>query len=291
MQRSSFRSVPLGMCRFTAILLVCAGFFQPVAAQVSEIGLTAGAAYYIGDLNPTRHYPVGTQPAVGFFYRYNFNQHYAFRLQGLYTHLQAFDSDSNDSLQLLRNLGFRTVLFEVAATFEINFLKYRGLGKDTKNWTPYMFFGLAYFHMNPQNKLNDTWYDLQPLGTEGQGSTVGGAPYNLDVISIPFGFGFKFALTDKWDLGLEWGLRRTYTDHLDDVSGNYVDNAQLTFETGPLTAALADPSPLRPTGINTGRARGDGYTRDWYQYTGISLSMLLSRFTECDAIWDRMKNK
>lgn len=260
-------------------------------AQVSEIGISAGVTYYIGDINPTRHYPKGMQPGVAAFYRYNFDQRYAFRLQGMYTNLEAFDSNSSDSLQVLRNLGFRTQLFEASALLEINFLKYRGVTKDSKNWTPYIFFGLAYFHMNPQNQLDDTWYDLQPLGTEGQGSSAGGEPYKLDVMSIPFGAGFKFAMTDKLDLGIEWGLRRTYTDYLDDVSGTYVDNTQLAFETGPITAALADPSVLRETGLNSGRARGNSYTRDWYQYTCVSVSMLLNRFTECDAIWDRMKRK
>ena len=148
-----------------------------------------------------------------------------------------------------------------------------------------------YIHFNPQNLLDDTWYDLQPLGTEGQGTSVGGEPYKLDVMSVPHGVGFKFALTDKLDLGVEWGLRRTYTDHLDDVSGTYVDNTFLATETGPLTAALADPSVLRETGINSGRSRGDSYTRDWYQYTGVSLSVLLTKFTECDAIWEKMRNK
>lgn len=270
------------------LMLIAAG---RVHGQVSELGLTAGVSYYIGDLNPTRHYPTNTHLAGGIFYRYNIDQHYAVRVQGLFTKLEAYDSDSNDSLQVLRNLGFRTNLFEVAATLEINFLKYRGITKDSHNWTPYIFFGLAYFHMNPQNLLDDTWYDLQPMGTEGQGTSVGADPYKLDVMSIPFGAGFKFALTDKLDLGLEWGLRRTYTDYLDDVSGLYVDNTFLASETGPLTAALADPSVLRETGINSGRSRGDSFTKDWYQYTGVSISWLLSRFTECDAIWDRMKNK
>ncbi len=263
----------------------------PGTAQVSELGFTGGVSYYIGDLNPTRHYPRNLHPAGGVFYRYNINDRYAFRFQGLYTKLEAYDSNSPDSLQRRRNLSFRTALFEASALLEINFLKYRGLGKDSHSWTPYVFVGLAYFHMDPQGQLGETWYDLQPLGTEGQGSTAGGEPYKLDVISIPFGVGFKFALTDRVDLGVEWGLRRTYTDHLDDVSGVYVDNAQLTFETGPITAALADRSDLRESGLNTGRARGDAQTRDWYQYTGVTLSLLLTRFTECDAIWDRMKNK
>ena len=254
-------------------------------AQVSELGLTAGVSYYIGDINPTRHYPANTHLAGGIFYRYNIDQHYAIRVQGLFTKLEAYDSDSNDSLQVLRNLGFRTNLFEVAATLEINFLKYRGITKDSHNWTPYIFFGLAYFHMNPQNLLDDTWYDLQPMGTEGQGTSVGADPYKLDVMSIPFGAGFKFALTDKLDLGLELGLRRTYTDYLDDVSGTYADPEQLN----PLAAELSDPSLDAAVTDRTGQARGDTQTRDWYQYTGLSLSVLLTKFTECDQLYFRMK--
>ncbi|MFT3884829.1 MAG: DUF6089 family protein [Flavobacteriales bacterium] len=276
------------MHRALLLLVVLLGL-APVSAQVGELGITGGVTYYIGDLNPLRHYPPHTHLGGGLVYRYNIDEHYAFRLQGLYSNLEAYDSDSPDSLQRLRNLGFRTTLFEASALLEINFFKYRGTTKESKLWTPFIFFGLAYFHTNPQNKLNDTWYDLQPLGTEGQGSTMGGAPYSLNQIAIPFGVGFKFALTDKLDLQLEWGLRRTYTDYIDDVSGAYVDNDRLAFETGALTAALADPSLLRTTGVNTGRARGDGQTHDWYQYTGLSLTWRLNRFTECDAIWDRMK--
>lgn len=274
------------------ILLLPALFAGGLRSQVSELGITGGVSYYIGDLNPLRHYPANTHLAGGLLYRYNFDPRYALRLQGLFTKLEAWDYNSDDPLQQRRNLGFRTNLFEAAALLEVNFLKYRSLDrKDNHLWTPYVFVGLAYMHFNPQGLLDDTWYDLQPLGTEGQGTSAGGDPYNLDVMSIPFGAGLKFALTDKLDLGLEWGLRRTYTDYLDDVSGVYVDNAQLAFETGPLTAALADPSILRETGYNTGRARGDGKTVDWYQYTGLSLSWRLTSFTECDAIWDRMRNK
>ncbi len=257
-------------------------------AQVSELGITGGTTFYIGDINPTRHYPKHTHLAGGLMYRYNFNEHYAIRFQGLYGKLEAYDRESNDPLQRLRDLGFRSVVFEASALLEINFFKYRGMAKDSRNWTPFVFGGLAYFHSNPQNLLDDTWYDLQPLGTEGQ-TIGGGSGYSLNQICIPFGAGFKFAITKKVDLQLEWGLRRTYTDYLDDISGVYVDNTTLTEQAGPLTALLADPSVLRPTGTNTGRARGDSQTRDWYQYTGLTISLLLTRFTECDAIWDKMK--
>lgn len=260
----------------------------PAAAQVSELGITGGTTFYIGDLNPAQYYPKHTHLAGGIMYRYNFNERYAIRLQGLYGKVEAYDIESEDPLQQLRNLGFRSTIFEAAALLEINFFKYRGLGKDSRTWTPFVFGGLAYYHFNPQNLLDDTWYDLQPLGTEGQ-SLGGGKGYGLNQICIPFGVGLKFAITNRVDVNLNWGLRRTYTDHLDDVSGVYMDNTTLLEQAGPLTALLADPSALRTSGLNTGRARGDSQTRDWYQYTGITIALRLTRFTECDAIWDKMK--
>ena len=262
----------------------------PLLGQVSELGITGGVTYYIGDLNPLKHYPKNTHLGGGLVYRYNFNDRYAFRLQGLYGKLEAYDSDSDDSLQVRRNLSFRANLFEVSGLIEVNFFKYRSTAKDSRRWTPFIFLGLAYFRASPQAQLDDTWYDLPQLGTEGQGSSLGEDTYKVDRICLPFGAGLKFNL-GKLDLQMEWGLRRTWTDHIDDVSGTYVDNALLSFESGELTAQLADRSDLRETGLNTGRARGDSQTRDWYQYTGLTLTYLLTRFTECDELYQRMNRR
>jgi len=277
------------------VLLICTLFgIQVMFAQVSEIGGTIGASYYIGDLNPTRHYPRDTKLAGGLVYRYNFNDRYALRLQGLYGTLKAYDSDSRDTLQLLRNLHFTTKVFEAAALFEINFFKYRKKGKDGRFWTPFVFGGLAYFRVNPKAQLDDTWYELQPLGTEGQGTTATGnsEPYKLDNVSIPFGAGLKVNL-GKMDIQAEWGMRRTYTDHIDDVSGTYVDNALLAAENGPLAAQLADRSGL--TGVPgydaAGRARGDSNTRDWYVYSGLTITYIITRFSDCDEQYNWMKRK
>ena len=43
-----------------------------------EIGVFAGGAYYIGDLNPRGHFGL-TQRALGAFYRYSTHYRYAFR--------------------------------------------------------------------------------------------------------------------------------------------------------------------------------------------------------------------
>lgn len=274
----------------TLPLLIATG----LRAQVSELGITGGVTYYIGDLNPYRHYPKDTKIAYGIVYRYNFSDRYAIRLQGLTGTLQAYDSNSSDSLQLLRNLSFRARLLEFSGLFEVNFRKYRSKDKDSKRWTPFIFAGIAYFRANPQAQLDDTWYDLQPLGTEGQGTTArpGTDAYAVDHVSIPFGVGFKVNV-GRIDFQLEWGLRRTYTDYIDDVSTTYVDRDVLAFENGPLAATLADPSVLGtlPDYPNEDRARGDVNTLDWYQYTGLSVTYIISRFSDCDEQYNWMRKR
>lgn len=276
---------------FLPLLLILKGL--AVAGQVNELGLTVGATYYIGDLNPYRHYPKDTKLAGGIVFRHNLTDRYALRLQGLYGTLQAFDSDSPDSLQQLRNLHFRAPLFEASLLLEINFFKYRSKGKDAKKWTPFVFGGLAYFRASPKAQLDDTWYDLQQLGTEGQSTTQGDKLYPVDHMAIPFGAGLKLN-AGRIDFQLEWGMRRTWTDYIDDVSGTYFDNDLLAFENGPLAAALADRSGLEdriPGYSNTGRARGDANTRDWYVYSGLTITYVISRFSDCDEQYNWMKRR
>ncbi|MBK7297124.1 MAG: hypothetical protein IPI91_10995 [Flavobacteriales bacterium] len=278
------------MLRKICLLIVIGSLIQ-VHAQVNEIGITGGLMYYIGDLNPTRHYPKGTKPAVGIVFRHNINDRYAIRLQGLYGTLQASDSNSPDSLQQLRNLSFRSRLFEAAVLFEINFFKYRDKGKEGKFWTPFIFGGLAYFRADPQAQLGDTWIRLQPLGTEGQGTTVADRDiYKIDRIAIPFGAGLKANGPVRLPVGMGT------TSHLDGLyrrcERKYVDNGLLEFENGPIAAIYADRSGLPQAGIsNAGRARGDTNTRDWYQYTGFSITYILSRFSDCDEQYNWMRRR
>lgn len=285
--------VPTRMHRLVLVLVTLISVIG-TRAQVSELGITGGVAYYIGDLNPYRHYPKDTKLAYGVLYRYNFSDRYALRFQALNGTLQAYDSHSSDTLQLQRNLHFKAKLMEFSMLLEVNFRKYRSKDKDSKKWTPFMFAGLAYFRASPQALLDDTWYDLQPLGTEGQGSSArpGSDVYKVDNICIPFGVGFKWNV-GRLDFQVEWGLRRTYTDYIDDVSGTYVDRDLLAFENGPLASTLADPSvegqlPVYP---NEGRSRGDSDTRDWYQYTGLSITYVLSKFSDCEEQYNWMRKR
>ena len=242
----------------------------------SELGVMGGVMYYVGDLNPYHHFR-DFEAGIGIIYKYNITSHFAFRLTGLYGKVTGNDSKSKSEYRFNRNLHFRSNILEIGAGFEINFFKYRT--QDFKHpITPYLIFQVAYFHMNPQAKRGDSYHNLQPLGTEGQGSSLGGKAYSLHQVSFPIGLGLKFNIAKGVSFAVEYSIRFTFTDYLDDVSKNYVDPDILASENGPNAGYFSDRSLNKsgPGGSNIGYQRGDISTNDWYAFLGATLTFRLS---------------
>jgi hypothetical protein len=83
-------------------------------------------------------------------------------------------------------------------------------------------------------------------------------------------------------MGLEWGMRRTFTDYLDDVSKTYADVVAVSAENGPDAGALSDRS-VDP-GTNTDRQRGNSKTNDWFSFAGLSLTFnIKGKQSQCPA--------
>jgi hypothetical protein len=267
-------------------LVVCSctlSYGQGKRNRTTEFGPMLGASYYIGDLNQFTHYGKNTGPAGGFILRRNMNQRYSMRYSGFYGRVSGFDYRSNSASQQNRNLSFRSNIFEFAAGVEMNYQNF-ALGKSETFFSPYLFIQLAVFKMNPQANLNGQWVDLQPLGTEGQGTSQNSnRKYSLAQISIPFGAGVKLALSEYVGLSLEWGLRKTYTDYLDDVSGTYADPDMLADDNGPLAAILADRSAEQEGvgGNNTNFQRGNSNYKDWYVISGLTLTFKIGDRNVC----------
>ncbi|MEZ4922734.1 MAG: DUF6089 family protein [Crocinitomicaceae bacterium] len=244
-----------------------------------ELGVMGGGGYYIGDLNPTKHF-VYSKPAFGAIFRYNLSTRASLRLTGTYGNVWADDAKANDQVQVNRNLNFRSKILEVAFGVEIDLFKYR-INDMKYPISPYFFYELAYFRMNPMTSHNGSDIELRTLGTEGQGTSLSDKnPYNLNQVSMPIGIGVKFNLKKRLAMSIEYGIRKTFTDFLDDVSGNYVDSDILSAENGPLAAELANPSI---DGVNrTGYNRGNSNTKDWYAFYGIMLTFKPFKYKVCD---------
>lgn len=245
--------------------------------RTAEVGVFLGGSYYIGELNPTRHINQFTKPAGGFVFRYNINKRLAARANFLFGNIEGHDSFSNSEAAQQRNLSFKSPINELSAQLEFNFMDYQ-IGMEKHKFSPYIFFGIAGFKFNPQGQLNNNWVALQPLGTEGQGLEGGASrkKYKLIQMSIPFGVGAKANLSKNIGLAFEWGMRKTFTDYLDDVSKKYYDPIALAAARGETAAVMSDPSIGTDPGIsNAGRQRGNPTNKDWYSFIGITLTVKL----------------
>ncbi|MBL4752410.1 MAG: hypothetical protein JKY52_02250 [Flavobacteriales bacterium] len=268
-----------------SILLFYIAAVQVTAQGVSEVGPFAGVSYYLGDLNLNKHF-FFSKPAGGIVHRYILNSHYAIKNSFLYGTLEAYDSKSNNAVQVNRNLHFRSSIIDIATEIEFNFLPFDGpvgdrakAGSDQYYFSPYVFIGISLFSFNPQANYNGTWFDLQPLGTEGQGTIAyqDRKKYSLSTISVPIGAGIKYDINNKMNFAFEWGIRMTNTDYIDDVSTTYANPVAISAEKGIIAGHLSDQSlDLDGKSSNIGRQRGNSKNNDFYAFAGVMLTFKLA---------------
>ncbi|MVT12168.1 outer membrane beta-barrel protein [Chitinophaga sp. ysch24] len=260
------------VCVFLLICLPFKGF-----SQSWQAGGFLGISNYSGDLVQQRVDLKYTRYSIGAFVKRDINRYLTLRAGLTYGRIAGADSTNRDTLLLARNLSFRSPVFEAQLAAEINFLDL-----DVKHFTPYVFGGVALFSFYPTTKdARGNTVNLRPLSTEGQGMAEYPTrkQYNLRQFSIPFGAGIKILITDNWIAGFEIGLRKTFTDYLDDVSLTYVDQATLLRSKGPTAVEVAyrgdevNPAHAVPgTYPADGTIRGSAKYKDWYAFTGFTLS-------------------
>ena len=270
---------------FTCFLFICSLSLQ---AQL-ELGLRLGGGNYLGDLAPSSIRGSFSETKVhgGLFLRYHFLESIALRAGANFGQVGSSDANSNSEGRVQRNLSFRSNIFEGELSLEIHPL---GLFDFDLPLSPYFFGGIAAFKFNPQAELDGIWYDLQPLGTEGQGLEGNPEKYQLVQLSIPAGAGLKFMINENWMVGGEFGFRKTFTDYLDDVSTEYPDLEVLSSTNGELAAQLswrageinADALPPAP-----GSGRGDSTDLDWYIFTSVFVAY---RFTDYGGFGGQRRN-
>lgn len=250
-----------------------------------ELGIALGTAYYLGELNPYRHFGGDLKISAGLIYRDNLNKRWTIRGSIIYSTLGASDSESTDPMAINRNLSFRNTLVEGAVGVELNYFDYQ-ISDERNAISPYLFLCLAMYNMKPEAEYNGYWYELQPLGTEGQGTSAGKDKYKTAGMALPFGFGLKANIAHFMSLSLELGFRKTWSDYIDDVSTVYANPGVLAEENGRLALLLADKS-LEQSGINgnnEGFQRGDPGNKDWYSFAHIVLSFRIDK--KPNTCWD-----
>lgn len=242
------------------------------AQSGTELGVMGGVSLYSGDLSPQEFgvYFNEVNPAFGAFSRFNLGRTVALRLG---VSIGNIEGDDMETGRESRGLSFRSRLTEFSLIGEVNLFK---LGRyQNRGMIPYLFGGGAVFRFNPEAEFDGDFVELQPLGTEGQGLPGYEEPYKLTQFAIPMGVGVKFLLNDQITLGFEFGGRKTFTDHLDDVSDALVNYSDVLEGNGELAAALSNPSIVDPDANSDAYRRGGQYD-DWYYFGGVMLSFRLN---------------
>ena len=167
-------------------------------------------------------------------------------------------------------------------------------------WGVYLSGGFGGFFYNPMAKNNfnypnvhenngftpdgskSVYHKLRPLHTEGQGYDgqspgddfnipgkvfKAGKTYKPVAVCIPLGIGVQKAFNSDMGIKAELGLRYTFTDYIDDVSGLYYDKSLLAQynENGNLAATMS--------GTGSGDAPSSYGIPGTYRYVGYATDL------------------
>ena len=254
------------------VLLFFTSVYIQVSAQKFFLNTLIGTANYQGDLQDKRFSFNQARLAFGAGVTYEVSDKFSVRA-GL-TLAKVGADDKKNAKVFYRNLNFTSPITELHLAGE-----YYLLNPYEHSLAPYLFGGLAVYHFNPytRDSLGAKYY-LRPLSTEGEGFYQNKKNYSLTQLAIPFGAGIRLSLSENIRVGLEVGMRKLFTDYLDDVSTNYVDQNLLLANRGAKAVELAyrgnelkNGAPY-PAG---GEQRGSSKYKDWYYFTGLTTSIRL----------------
>lgn len=269
-------------------LLLVVGVHESKGQYSTDFGGKLGTALFLGDLGGASSLGIDLNQmrySVGFGYRYFFSPSFAVRGGFNYGQVRGDDKNQESNANYSRNLSFKNDIMELNARGEWHFLIIRDVGRKYTyriDFNAFAFAGAGVFYNNPKAEYNGSWVALQPLQTEG-------VNYSRIQPVVPFGMGFHFRVNKKHLIGFDFGLRKTFTDYIDDVSSRYQHYS--TF-TDPTALALQDRSiELEGSGdpkfvgsenfsyttnVDSPEGgvapRGNPDNDDWYAFTGVTYS-------------------
>ncbi len=288
----------LAICSAFLLLFSVSGFSQMWKVDRKQIMLGIGASNFLGDLGGSDK--IGTHglkdlnissTRIGFdlAYSYQLTQRFASKTSLILGWIGGDDAHTDNAVRNNRNLNFRSIIVELSGQIEMYLIlpsaefgsSYNVFNNSWHKNIPiglYVFGGIGGFYFNPQAKYTDgNWYSLKPLSTEGQGLGGDGKSYSLFQVAIPVGIGLKYRINKNYSIGLEYGLRKTFTDYLDDVSTKYFDKNVLATRKGEMAAYFSNPSLTTDPGnpkynwTAAGQQRGNSSYNDSYMFAFISL--------------------
>lgn len=211
------------MKKLAVIMLMIATLMAAQAQEYRfEVGGALGMSGYLGDANNANLLKKPGYVAGGLF-RYIINSRMALKANLLTAKISGNSANLANTYPDAQTYAFSSQLYDLGAQFEFNFLNY-GIGSKylkLKRISPYLTLGL--------------------------GATLATGDGDAFTLNVPMGVGVKYKLSERLNIGLEFTMRKTFSDELD---------------------GLKDLN-----GITSGFAKNT----DWYSFTMISITYEFSK--------------
>ncbi|MEQ9305817.1 MAG: DUF6089 family protein [Marinoscillum sp.] len=169
-----------------------------------------------------------------------------------------------------RNLSFNSTNYEISLQGIFFLRKYKG--DYYKRWKldPYLLLGVGTTFMSPTAELSGETYNLFELETES-------ANYARFTLILPAGAGLKWKINNNLNFITELTYRYTFSDHLDDVSGDFPDEypnttAELLGNRKDEIGIINEEAYARLTSGNT---RGDQSDKDAYLFLNFKFEVFI----------------
>ena len=179
-----------------SVALALLATFLPTKTMAQEdyrfdIGAGLGMTGYLGDANTAN---LWSEPGWDFeaLFRYIANPRWAFKTNFYAGNLRGDSSKMTNVFPGGETFSFSTTFYELGEMVEFNFFNY-GMGetyRKLKRTSPYIAAGIGMTVWSIDGKT--------------------GAAFN-----IPLGVGLKYKLSQRWNIGFEFLMKKTFSDRLD----------------------------------------------------------------------------
>lgn len=173
-----------------------------------EIGGMLGGAFYMGDANQTQVFK-NTNPAAELTFRYVVNFRIALKANLAYARLSGSTAGLENVFPNNAQASFDRNVFDLGGQVEFNFFPYSDMYKylNTKRISPYIAGGFG----------------------------IAAAPGNGEMFFSPYlslGTGVKYKLKSRINIGMEWSIRKLFSDRLDVNGKNDLLDSPYGIESG-----------------------------------------------------------
>jgi hypothetical protein len=216
----------------------------------------SGIAYYKGDLVDPKELGI-LKPNIAIGAEFFMAPRISVRAGLTWFQMAGSDAKANDD-RVERNLHFRASSLELSATGAVNLIPTGARFYQRARINLHAWAGLGALYFNPKAKYQGDWVALRPLETENKS-------YSRFQVVIPFGLGVRIKVDPFFNVLIEGGYRKTFTDHLDDVSVKRYPEASLLKS--DLSRALSDRRPeigTQPSSPSKVGKRGNPTDDDGY---------------------------